>query len=78
MSEIPAIRNESRQETFSSSLKEGLTFCNFICLGSLVICSQILPKFRFRRIGMSYITETGETEVTATEWTVTYFYTAYH
>ena len=33
MSEIPAIRNESRQETFSSSLKERFNFLQFYLSG---------------------------------------------
>ena len=31
-------------------------------------------NFAFRHVGMSYITETGKTEVTATESNSTYFH----
>ena len=46
MSEHAAVRNESHQETFWSSLNDSFNFSfyNYICLGSLVLFWQILLK----------------------------------
>ena len=46
MSEQAAVRNESHQETFWSSLKDNFNFRNFICLGSFVLFWQILLKVK--------------------------------
>ena len=82
MSEHAAVRNESHQETFWSSLNDSFNFSfyNYICLGSLVLFWQILLKVstnsRSARLElmMYYITEAGKMELIATESSGTYFH----
>ena len=79
MSEHAAVRNESHQETFWSSLKDSVNYQQLYLFiwDLLYFFSKYFLKwaqFRLRHVGMSYITETGKTEVTVTELNGTYFH----